>query len=70
MLDSLTLLINYNQYFTLPVMYFPPQNGSTPLHIAAEKGHLDAITVLLSHNADGTIKDKVLYLVSCIKYTH
>ena len=36
------------------------QSGSTtPLHQAAEKGHYDIVAVLLSYNADGTIKDEV-----------
>ena len=55
--------------------FFPPQDDSTPLHIAAEKGHLDVVIVLLSYNADGTIKDKVPYLVlcagcTCMQYMH
>ena len=36
------------------------QSGSiTPLHQAAEKGHYDIVAVLLSYNANGTIKDQV-----------
>jgi len=32
-------------------------NGKTPLHVAAEKGNIDAIKVLLNNNANTTIKD-------------
>ena len=36
------------------------QPGSTtPLHQAVEKCHYDVVAVLLSYNADGTIKDQV-----------
>ena len=57
------------------ILFFPPQDDCTALHIAAEKGHLDVVIVLLSHNADGTIKDKVPYLVlcagcTCMQYMH
>jgi ankyrin repeat protein len=33
------------------------KNGKTPLHVAAEKGNLDAIKLLLMANASTTIKD-------------
>ena len=40
--------------------FLQTQLGSTtPLHQAAEEGHYDIVAVLLSYNADGTIKDEV-----------
>lgn len=32
-------------------------NGSTPLHLAAENGHYDAVTLLVDNKADVNIKD-------------
>jgi len=45
-------------------------NGKTPLHIAAEKGNIDAIKVLLNNNAVTNIKDVLGRLPSeCGKIT-
>jgi len=45
-------------------------NGKTPLHIAAEKGNIDAIKVLLNANAVTNIKDALGRLPSeCGKIT-
>jgi hypothetical protein len=36
-----------------------PQDGHTPLHIAAYKGHDAVVRVLVEAGADATAKDKV-----------
>ena len=47
-------------YCDCPEICFSTQSKySTPLHQAAEKRHYDVVAVLLSYNADGTIKDQV-----------
>jgi ankyrin repeat protein len=35
------------------------QDGWTPLHVAADSGHVDAVSYLLSHNANLCLKDTV-----------
>ena len=35
------------------------QSGKTPLHVAAEKDHVDVVTKLLGGGADQNVKDEV-----------
>ena len=46
-------------YIFLDCLLHTQSGSTTPLHRAAEKGHYDIVAVLLSYNADGTIKDQV-----------
>ena len=39
------------------------QDGHTPLHKAAEKGHTEIASLLIGHGADISSKDKVRILV-------
>ena len=40
-------------------LFYSPQDGRSPLHLAAEKGHIDTLAILLKHGADVDTKDKV-----------
>ena len=35
------------------------QDGRSPLHVAAEEGHADVVNMLITHDANVDIKDKV-----------
>ena len=37
------------------------QNSRRPLHVAAEKGHSNIVSLLLTHGANADSKDKVRY---------
>ncbi|KAL5505106.1 hypothetical protein EMCRGX_G006487 [Ephydatia muelleri] len=39
-------------------LHMQPSHGSTPLHMAAKKGHHEVVAVLVAYNADTSIKDK------------
>lgn len=50
-------LIQRSQYLDLDAIDL---NGDTPLHIAAARGHLEALDRLLKFGADGDLKNKSL----------
>ena len=41
-----------------------PQSGSSPLHYAADRGHLDTVEFLLQEGADLSLCDKVSVIVN------
>ena len=42
-----------------PLLLLFSQDGNTPLYIASQKGHTGVVELLLQHNADPNISDKV-----------
>ena len=48
-----------------PIHMSPPQGGSTPLHLAAEKAKVDAVRTLLSYSPNTQLKDMVSYMEHC-----
>ena len=40
-------------------LFYSLQNGSSPLHVAVEKGHTDVIDILVKHGANVDTKDRV-----------
>ena len=41
------------------VLHHSPQDGNTPLIVASQKGHKDIVEVLLNHEAEVDLPDKV-----------
>ena len=54
----------YILYVTLLYCCYLIQDGATPVFIAAQKGHVEALSMLISAGADINIANKV----SCSKY--
>ena len=40
-------------------LFYSPQDGRSPLHLAAEKGHMDTVAILLKHGAKSNTMDRV-----------
>lgn len=57
-------------FYIVWILFFTQCVSTTPLHIAAEMSHYDVVAVLLSYNADATIKDKVsnMHILYCNWY--
>ena len=43
-------------------LFYSLQYGRRPFHVAVEKGHTDAIDILLKHCADANTKERVTTL--------
>lgn len=41
----------------------PTMKNSTPLHVSAEEGHTETVSLLLTHRANIETKDEVQYLM-------
>ncbi len=57
-------LIYINIFIYMPFLYV--QSNSTPLLVAAEKGHKEVVTVLLERGANMNVVNKVVCLCVCV----
>ena len=58
-IHNIVIIFVFLMQMNLIVSVFHNKDGDTPLHIAAELGYDEVVTLLLKHGADQTLTDKV-----------
>ena len=59
LVSKLPIAKYYHKHKYLMIAITTLQGQQTPLHLSSERGHVDIVTVLLSHDADTEVKDWV-----------